>query len=69
MENFTEEGLWKGWLKWECSVRRNYLLLLNISRERRLAQYKNIWRPSTEEVRTIEGCQVIEEKEEEVEED
>jgi hypothetical protein len=41
----------KLWLRWEGNDRRNCLLLLNIGRERRLAQYKNVWRPSADEDR------------------
>jgi hypothetical protein len=45
MKNFTEEFLWN------YCVRRNSMLLLNIRREMRLAQYRDVWRPRAEEDR------------------
>jgi hypothetical protein len=50
------------WLSWEGSVRRDCLLLLNVRRVRRLVQYKNLWRPSTERSEPNAGCWAIEEE-------
>jgi len=51
MGNLRNKGCGKLWLRWEGSARKNCLLLLNIRRDMSLAQYKNVWRPSTAEVR------------------
>jgi hypothetical protein len=52
MENSMEEDLWGDHGLDRRTIKNNFLLLLNIREWRRLAEDRNIWWRTNEEVRT-----------------